>query len=270
MAWHMASGDTGRIYAGGPLAGGGDNINITVSVTSTWDGSGVDAANTGLGTLGRTTIETAGAQDRLRSTGDDTSEAIRQEIAPIRSVSWDMLLMGRSLSILNNTFFGHNQILKDITGVIYGVGAAMRVFVTIADIERVLLDRGIIQHGILIPLLMGKAAAYRTVASAATQAAAAEGAAATMGATGALGTYASSFAMAAPMLLGFLQKGGSIPQTGPYMLHKGETVIPAGASMNIININMNSGPISSGVDVDRMLDSMALRMAQESRRRIGR
>ena len=68
------------------------------------------------------------------------------------------------------------------------------------------------------------------------------------------------------------QSGGYIPRTGLYMLHTGETVVPHGKGIgtNIININMQSGPISNNVDVSNMLDAMASRMTFESRRRTGR
>lgn len=67
-----------------------------------------------------------------------------------------------------------------------------------------------------------------------------------------------------------MQAGGYVPQTGPYYLHKGETVVPAsGTNYSWVNINMTTGPVSSGIDIDRMLDQMAVRMVSESRRRTG-
>ncbi len=82
---------------------------------------------------------------------------------------------------------------------------------------------------------------------------------------GAVGGAARGIGMGAGAM-GF-QHGGIVPYTGLHLLHAGETVIPKSGGMNIININMNSGPISSGIDVSNMLDSMASRMLFESRRR---
>lgn len=64
-----------------------------------------------------------------------------------------------------------------------------------------------------------------------------------------------------------MQTGGEVKETGLFMLHKGETVVPAGSNYSWVNINMQTGPISNSVDVDNMLNKMALTMAIESRRR---
>lgn len=58
-------------------------------------------------------------------------------------------------------------------------------------------------------------------------------------------------------LLGSFQTGGIVPQTGPYLLHQGETVVPTGKTNNnsapIINISAN---ISSDYDVRRLAEEL--------------
>jgi len=59
-------------------------------------------------------------------------------------------------------------------------------------------------------------------------------------------------------VLGSFQTGGIVPQTGPYTLHKGETVVPAGDNtMNsspVFNINAN---VSSDYDVGRLANELS-------------
>ena len=278
--------------AGGGSLGIGENVSITIDILSAFDSSGFEEAKTAidgttqsLGGLATGTEQvinadkekTKGVREQStahkegKSASDMAANSIRESIAPIRSVSWDLMLMGRSLSILNSIWGNHNVIVKEITGIVYGVGAAIRIAVTAADLYAVALRFGIIHttaqtasNAALGTSNLALAGTYTVLANAARTAYAAIGpigwAMLAIGAVMGIG-YA---------IKGSMQGGGTVSETGAYILHKGETVIPSGTSMNIININMNSGPISSSVDVDNMLDSMAIRMAQESRRRIGR
>ena len=292
--------------AGGGSLGIGENLNITIDILSNFDASGFEEAKTAmdgttqsLGGLATGTEQvinadkekTKGVREQStahkegKSASDMAANSIRESIAPIRSVSWDLMLMGRSLSILNSIWGNHNVIVKEITGIVYGVGAAIRIAVTAADLYAVALRFGIIHttaqtasNAALGTSNLALAGTYTVLANAARTAYAA---------IGPIGW--AMLAIGAVMGIGFavkgsLQGGGTVSETGAYILHKGETVVPAetyvphkgetvvssGPSTNIINITMNSGPISSSVDVDNMLDNMALRMAQESRRRIGR
>jgi len=61
-------------------------------------------------------------------------------------------------------------------------------------------------------------------------------------------------------LLGSFQTGGVIPATGPYMLHKGETVTPAGATTISTPIYI-SASVSSDYDVARLTEEISRRMA---------
>jgi len=278
--------------AGGGSLGIGENVSIIIDILSAFDSSGFEEAKTAidgttqsLGGLAAGTEQVIGADKEKtkvvreqstahkegKSASDLAATSIRESIAPIRSVSWDLMLMGRSLSILNNLWGNHNIIIREITGIVYGVGAAIRIVVTATDMYAVALRFGIIHTTAQTASNAGLAAS--NVALAGTYHLVANAARAAWAAIGPIGW--AMLAIGAVMGIGFavkgsLQGGGTVSETGAYILHKGETVIPSGTSMNIININMNSGPISSSVDVDNMLDNMALRMAQESRRRIGR
>jgi len=287
-----SQGPGGNFTGGGSLLGGGEGIQLSINVTTSADNSALYETKDALDQVGtsyenlatgttqiinadkektKVVKEQSTAHKEGKSANDLQAESLRESIAPIRSVSWDLMLMGRSLSILNSIWGNHNVIVKEITGIVYGVGAAIRIAVTAADLYAVALRFGIIHttaqtasNAALGTSNLALAGTYTVLANAARTAYAAIGpigwAMLAIGAVMGIG-YA---------IKGSMQGGGTVSETGAYILHKGETVIPSGTSMNIININMNSGPISSSVDVDNMLDSMAIRMAQESRRRIGR
>ncbi len=279
--------------AGGGSLGIGEDVTITINLMSVFDDSGINEAKAAVNDTAASLGNLAGAtstvleanETKTKSVKDQTTahkegktandlaaESIRESIAPIRSVSWDLMLMGRSLSILNTIWGNHNVILKEITGVVYGVGAVMRIAVTAADLMRVGLEFGLIP-ATWMQIGANTALGTSNIALAGTFSAVAVAAKAAMISIGPIGWAmigAGALLALAIGVKGSFQGGGTVSETGAYMLHKGETVIPAGTSMNIININMNSGPISSSVDVDHMLDNMALRMTQESRRRRGR
>ncbi len=260
-------GPGGKFLGGGGLGGGiggfGEKFSIDIDIMSYFDDSGTQAAKKEIRELGDTTEEGGKKTGRTKEQAEAYSDSLRDSISPIRSVSWDLMLMGRSMSILNNLWGGHNQIVKEVTGVIYGAGAVMRIIVTAVDMYRVAILFTANAQVAQTALFVKETAAVGTLAGAYTALAIAKTAAIGVG-IGGTGLVASGVGMG---LLGFMQKGGTVNQTGPYVLHKGETVVPAGTNFSTININMSAGSISSSVDVDNMLDSMAKRMIIESRRR---
>lgn len=254
---------------GGSGGGSGEKFSVDIDIVSRFDSTGIDQATAAIKEIDTVEQNSAKTTENIKKNTDEYGDSLRKQIAPVRSISWDLILMGRSFSIINSTLLGSNQIVKDFTAAIYTVGAIIRVVVTAVDIMRV-------AH-----ILGASAAAAHTTANygLATSFAAVSAAAAPLLPILMIGAAIAGIATLA--YLGFnkpgsvfqsppsMQTGGFVSATGPYILHKGETVIPAGASTNIININMTTGGISSSVDVDRMLDSMSLRMLQESRRRLG-
>jgi hypothetical protein len=326
-----SQGPGGNFTGGGSLLGGGEGIQLSINVTTSADNSALYETKDALDQVGtsyenlatgttqiinadkektKVVKEQSTAHKEGKSANDLQAESLRESIAPIRSVSWDLMLMGRSLSILNNIWGHHNVIVQQVTGVIYAVGAVLRIGVTAVDIWATALKLSSAATTVQTANNWGLSASYfhvagtyYTVANAKVASDAAMGAsnislagtfttlaAAARTAYAAIGPIGwAMIAIGAVIGIGYaikgsMQGGGTVSETGAYMLHKGETVVPAetyvphkgetvvssGPSTNIINITMNSGPISSSVDVDNMLDNMAIRMAQESRRRIGR
>lgn len=63
--------------------------------------------------------------------------------------------------------------------------------------------------------------------------------------------------------LGSRQFGGDIPQTGPYLLHKGETVIPANKTSNsIININISNPVVRNKSDTIELAHTIKRAISQ--------
>ena len=189
-------------------------------------------------------------------------------IAPTRRLSWDFMLMGRGLSVLNAQFFGSNKEFEKWIGLIYGAGAGLRILTTIADSYNAIVGTSIVIMAILEKRHMAVAGAklVDAWATATLRAAAGDPSGLAMVTVGQGGMFAAG----AFRIAGQFQRGGIVPETGVYLMHKGETVIPSGTNFSQIFINMTSGAISSNVDVDNMLDRMALRIAQETRRRTGK
>jgi hypothetical protein len=92
------------------------------------------------------------------------------------------------------------------------------------------------------------------------------------GAGGALWNAITSTAAA---LIPGMQMGGPINQTGLYMLHRGEYVVPkknvsAGAGGNNINVYVNlSSNISSQMDIKRVSEELGREIARDIEKRLG-
>lgn len=70
-------------------------------------------------------------------------------------------------------------------------------------------------------------------------------------------------------LMGSKERGGAIPVTGAYMLHKGEVVVPADRTADAISVSVNIGPVAmaSDLDVERVADRVGIIVARNIRRR---
>ena len=62
------------------------------------------------------------------------------------------------------------------------------------------------------------------------------------------------------------QMGGYIGTTGNYMLHAGERVVPSGADIGSVNVNVTTGPIGSGVDISDLARRVSEAVEQDLRR----
>ena len=65
--------------------------------------------------------------------------------------------------------------------------------------------------------------------------------------------------------LPIIQSGGIITQTGAAVVHKGETVIPAGGSQGI-TININNPSVRSEQDIKKIADAVSRVMAKQKLR----
>jgi hypothetical protein len=246
------------------VGGLGESLTINIDITSSFDNTGTEEAKKETLTLGRTTKSVWG---QSKEDAEEYSNELRNQISPIRSVSWDLMLMGRSISILNTNLLGNNQQVKEFLGYVYAISAAMRIATTAVDMYRTAIVISSMVSAAKTTVNLAEAASTMKVAGAYATLQTVAGNPAAMGllAAGAAGASAVS---ASYMSLPSYQKGGTIPATGAYLLHKNETVVPAGGSnFNVVNINMTTGAISSNIGVDNMLDAMAKRMLVEKRRR---
>lgn len=79
----------------------------------------------------------AGSWKELSGRIKEAGEEYQVESAPIRSISWDLLLTGRSLSVMNTSLLGNNQSFKQMIGLIYSAAAAIRLLVMAYDAQRI-------------------------------------------------------------------------------------------------------------------------------------
>lgn len=265
-------GEGGKFQSGGGSIDMGDGLNVPITVTFYTDTSGAEEAKQKILEIGDASKTASGGTDTLTNSQKENDKIAKQQLASYRSVTWDFMLLGRSLSIVNNTFLGHNQVLKDAIGLIYGISAVMRVYLVIKDLTKALeighttaMAAQTVATNAQTAAVWGQVSAYSALAvvtGGGSIAAGAAGGAVRGGITGIAGGMG---------VLGGFASGGYVNQTGLYMMHAGETVIPKGGpTMTMININMQTGGISSNIDVDNMLNAMAGKMALESRRRSGR
>jgi len=260
------SGDIGISSEGwGSKVGLGESFYIDIIINSRGDVSFIERFTEEVQELGKAKDEEAKKFKGNKEAVESSSDSLRKAVSPIRSVSWDLLLLGRSLSIMNTNLFNSNETLKMVTTSVYTIGAAMRILVTVIDMYRVAQSLSAMTSAASVGANQAEAASIWNVVQAKAANLSLSGPAgwAILGIGAGIAGAAIAYYASMQSRIG----GGYIPQTGPYLLHKGETVLPAGEESNVININMRTGPISSSVDVDTMLDAMAQRMLQEKRRR---
>lgn len=258
-------GPGGRFTGGGKFGAGGDNV--TIDVTVTYDDSqvtyGADGTKKTIQELGTETQKSTSHLGMSKDAADAYANSLRKSISPVRSLSWDMMLMSRSLSIVNREFLGNNEIIHKVIGVMQGIAAITRMATTAIDFYRIAVKLSAVENAASVASSNAAAASTMTLA----------GAKALLSGPAGIAAFIIGSALVAGVVGSYLgslpsrKSGGYIPETGPYLLHKGETVIPSGMNFSTVNINMNTGPISSSIDVDNMLTNMARKMLLESRRR---
>lgn len=194
-----------------------------------------------------------GMNVKLGSTGG----VIRNALNPVRVMSRDLWALGYSLNRLNIHFLGNNETVKKFTHILIGAGAALRIVATIQNLTN---NTQLMNSAIKAATVIWKFFNMELKMSAFWISAASFG----IGMLAGAATFAAVSASAPKSYA----SGGTVPSTGMYYLHKGETVSnEVGPDYSQININITTGPLNSSMDVDRVFNDAAIKMARERRRR---
>lgn len=208
------------------------------------------------------------ASPSIRSVSDQLSRVsreVRHLTHPLRRISMDVWSLAYSIRRLGTALGISSPILEAFYNTLVVTGAVLRMLMVISELANMINRfKNITSVATLIQALFNV-----QLSQTAMWVAIITGGLAVVGGLIAW-TMATRMGGASTPRAPSMQYGGLVPQTGLYMLHRGETVIPEGPSYSWVDINMTTGPISTEVDVDNMLDSMGLRIAEESRRRRGR
>jgi len=188
---------------------------------------------------------------------EEAATRVSSYMISTRVLSRDLMTVGYSFNYLNRELLGHNQILQDVVTTLILFGAALRIVAVIQNFSAWFSASSAAASAFswvlkMVNLDLAQMAFWTAVITG--------GALLLIG----LGAWAALQA-AQPKSMQF---GGVVPETGPYILHRGETVVPAGGpKYSWVNINMYTGPISSSMDLDRIADELATRVTVEQRRR---
>lgn len=186
-----------------------------------------------------------------------TEKVIRNALNPVRVMSRDLWSLGYSLNRLNTYFLGNNESVEKFTHLLIGAGAALRIVSTIQNLTN---NTQLMNSAIKAATVIWKLFNMELKMSAFWVSAASFG----IGMLAGAATFAAVSASAPKSYA----SGGTVPSTGMYYLHKGETVSnEVGPDYSQVNINITTGPLNSSMDVDRVFNDAAIRMARERRRR---
>jgi hypothetical protein len=195
-----------------------------------------------------------------RTTRESTKTTVQQTTATTsmgsqnRMLAWDFMLLGRSLGIVNRELGLNNRALSAIAGVMQLISSVMRIMIIAEELYNLSLAKtniSLATKAALGPLSMMSSGIGNNQAGG-------------LSIAGGIG-----FKAVEALLMGGFATGGSVLQTGPYLLHKGETVQRPQDRTNYsnVNINMRTGAISNSIDVERMIEDMTTSLALENRRR---
>ncbi len=205
---------------------------------------------------------------------DSTAGRVRNALDPVRVASKDIWGLGYALRRLNVYVFGNNEEITKLVNTMIALGAALRIVAIINSVATSLggmsgiikmltvawqwFNVGLAQTAFWMGIItLGVAAVVGLAAWAATSAAMPKTPTGTAG--GGAGGVEPSFATT-----------GTVPRTGTYMLHKGEVYQEGnGPDYSQINVTVNSGPISSSMDLANVGKMLAVAVERERRRRGG-
>ena len=188
---------------------------------------------------------------------DDTGDRIRNALSPTRVASKDLWGLAYALRRLNITVFGYNESVKNLVDTMIALGAAFRVVSVASDIVKSITGAKTAVQGLSVAWTLFNA---KLAESAFWSGLLTAGIATIAG----IGTWALVSSMAPRSYA----TTGTVPSTGMYMLHKGEVYSEGGGpDYSQININIQTGAISSRLDVENIFKEMAVKMSRETRRR---
>ena len=223
----------------------------------------VSTAANGLSTTVNTTSNAMGGMvlpvGAVNAGLDKTGKIVRNALSPLRTASRDMWGMGYALLRLNTTVFGNNEALAKLVDTLIALGAVFRVFSIIQSVAS--------SMGMLGGVVKGLTGVYNVfnatlAANAFWMSIASAGVALVVG----VAAYAAISSMAPKSYA----SGGTVPNTGMFYLHKGETVSNnSGPDYSNVNINITTGPINTPGDISNLFKQAAVNMVREKRRRGG-
>jgi hypothetical protein len=212
----------------------------------------------------------------------------------LRGVAWQVQTAAYSIGELNKVLFNNSAVGKEVTGMLHGLGAALRIYTIVENMAKAV---GVLTGALKAQeatewTLTGAIAAktkmmYASIAAhiahtahtvadtlaqwAHTIALQAKAIAlsivnALMGPWGwailAGATVAATAGMALASRIPSRQFGGLVTQEGPYYLHAGEYVVPktGGAGGLTLNVDARGSTFASDYDVDKMMNRVVDRI----------
>ena len=115
----------------------GVEFNVTVTVDSDKAVQNLNEVKESLNESSNVLAKQKGDWGELSRALRESGEEYQVESSAIRSVSWDLLLTGRSLSVMNSSLLGNNNSLKQMIGLMYSAAAAIRLVVMLYDTKRI-------------------------------------------------------------------------------------------------------------------------------------
>jgi hypothetical protein len=163
----------------------------------------------------------------------------------MRGVAFQFQAAAYSIGELNKAFFANSQLGKDVAMALHGIGAALRFANIISDMTKAIQA--------LTAAEWLHTAALKAKSIALSVAHSLEGPWGWAILAGATAAAAIGIALAAR--IPSRQFGGPITETGPYLLHAGEYVLPrasAAAGGVVLNVDARGSTFSSHYDADKL------------------
>jgi hypothetical protein len=206
----------------------------------------------------------------------------------MRGIAWQVQTAAYSIGELNKVLFNNSQVGKEVTGMLHGLGAALRIYTIVENMAKAVgvltgalkaqeaaewtLTGAIAAKTSALVASIGAHVSHAASVAASTLASWAHTAALAAEAIGLavvnalLGPWgwvilagaavAAATGMALASRIPSRQFGGPIREEGPYYLHAGEYVLPrtaaAGAGGLVLNVDARGSTFASHYDADKL------------------